>query len=76
MVYYNVSKDFHFSFIYGIKIKKPTWNFCKYLVNEDGDLVAFFDKSVKPLSKEITGLLYRRQAIKWKILSKKISCLN
>lgn len=37
--------------------KKPTWNFCKYLVNEDGDLVAFFDKSVKPLSKEITGLL-------------------
>ena len=37
--------------------KKPTWNFCKYLVNEEGDLVAFFDKSVKPLSKEITGLL-------------------
>ncbi len=37
--------------------KKPTWNFCKYLVNEDGDLVAFFDKSIKPLSKEITGLL-------------------
>ena len=37
--------------------KKPTWNFCKYLVNEDGDLVAFFDKSVKPLSKQITGLL-------------------
>ena len=37
--------------------KKPTWNFCKYLVNADGDLVAFFDKSIKPLSKEITGLL-------------------
>tara|TARA_B100000945_G_scaffold289698_1_gene262946 strand:+ start:194 stop:913 length:720 start_codon:yes stop_codon:yes gene_type:complete len=37
--------------------KKPTWNFCKYLINEEGDLVAFFDKSVKPLSKEITGLL-------------------
>ena len=37
--------------------KKPTWNFCKYLVNENGDLVAFFDKSIKPLSKEITGLL-------------------
>ena len=37
--------------------KKPTWNFCKYLINEDGDLVAFFDKSIKPLSKEITGLL-------------------
>ena len=37
--------------------KKPTWNFSKNLVNEDGDLVAFFDKSIKPLSKEITGLL-------------------
>ena len=37
--------------------KKPTWNFCKYLINEEGDLVAFFDKSVKPLSKEITCLL-------------------
>ena len=37
--------------------KKPTWNFCKYLINEDGDLVAFFDKTVKPLSKEITSQL-------------------
>ena len=37
--------------------KKPTWNFCKYLVDENGDLVAFFDKSVKPLSKEITSEL-------------------
>ena len=36
--------------------KKPTWNFCKYLVDENGDLVAFFDKSVKPMSKEITSL--------------------
>ena len=37
--------------------KRPTWNFCKYLVNEEGDLVAFFDKSVNPLSKEITSKL-------------------
>ena len=37
--------------------KKPTWNFCKYLVDENGDLIAFFDKSVKPLSKEITSKL-------------------
>ena len=36
--------------------KKPTWNFCKYLVDENGDLIAFFDKTVKPLSKEITSL--------------------
>ncbi|MFL3057963.1 MAG: glutathione peroxidase [Candidatus Neomarinimicrobiota bacterium] len=37
--------------------KKPTWNFCKYLINEEGDLVAFFDKTIKPLSTEITSQL-------------------
>lgn len=33
--------------------KKPSWNFSKYLVNEDGILVAYFDPSVSPLSKEV-----------------------
>jgi glutathione peroxidase len=33
------------------------WNFCKYLVDENGELVAFFGSKVKPLSKEITSLL-------------------
>ena len=37
--------------------KKPTWNFCKYLIDENGNLVEFFDKSVEPMSKEITELL-------------------
>ena len=37
--------------------QKPTWNFCKYLIDENGELVAFFDSRVKPLSKEITSLL-------------------
>ncbi|RPG99706.1 MAG: glutathione peroxidase [Candidatus Pelagibacter sp. TMED118] len=37
--------------------KKPTWNFCKYLIDENGNLVEFFDKSVKPMSKKITELL-------------------
>jgi glutathione peroxidase len=37
--------------------KKPTWNFCKYLIDENGNLIEFFDKSVKPMSKEITELL-------------------
>jgi glutathione peroxidase len=37
--------------------KKPTWNFCKYLIDENGNLVEFFDQSVKPMSKEITELL-------------------
>ena len=37
--------------------QKPTWNFCKYLVDENGELIAFFDSKVKPMSKEITDLL-------------------
>jgi glutathione peroxidase len=28
--------------------KTPTWNFCKYLVNEKGELVDFFGSGVKP----------------------------
>ena len=37
--------------------QRPTWNFCKYLVDERGELIAFFDSKVKPMSKEITDLL-------------------
>ena len=31
----------------------PTWNFCKYLVNEEGELVKFFPSGVSPLGNEI-----------------------
>lgn len=34
--------------------KAPTWNFSKYLVNEKGILVNYFDPSVPPLSNEVT----------------------
>lgn len=37
--------------------QRPTWNFCKYLIDENGELIAFFDSRVKPLSEEITSLL-------------------
>ncbi len=33
--------------------KKPSWNFSKYLVNESGVLVGYFDPSISPLSKEV-----------------------
>lgn len=33
--------------------KKPSWNFSKYLVNEDGVLVAYFDPSISPAGKDI-----------------------
>jgi len=46
------NKDFN-----GWNVQRPTWNFCKYLVNEQGKLVGFFDSKVKPLSEEITSLL-------------------
>lgn len=28
--------------------QEPTWNFCKYVVNEKGELVSFFPSGVKP----------------------------
>jgi glutathione peroxidase len=31
----------------------PKWNFSKYLINEKGELVKFFDSKVKPMSKEM-----------------------
>lgn len=33
---------------------EPTWNFCKYLVDENGHLLKVFSSSVSPLSKSIT----------------------
>ena len=33
--------------------KKPSWNFSKYLVNENGMLVNYFDPSVSPTGKEV-----------------------
>jgi glutathione peroxidase len=33
--------------------KQPSWNFSKYLVNEKGELVKYFDPAVSPLSDEI-----------------------
>ena len=31
----------------------PSWNFCKYLVDEKGELIAFYPSKVEPLSDEI-----------------------
>ena len=33
--------------------QEPTWNFCKYLVDEDGKLIKYFDTAVSPLSDEV-----------------------
>lgn len=33
--------------------KKPTWNFCKYFVNKNGDVTGFFGPKVSPLDETI-----------------------
>ncbi|MDN5203181.1 glutathione peroxidase [Fulvivirgaceae bacterium BMA10] len=33
--------------------QEPNWNFCKYLVNENGELIKFYASSINPLSEEI-----------------------
>jgi glutathione peroxidase len=32
--------------------KEPSWNFCKYLINEKGELMDFFASSIKPDNEE------------------------
>ena len=38
----------------GWNSKAPSWNFSKYLVDESGRLVHYFDPGVSPLSKDVT----------------------
>jgi glutathione peroxidase len=37
----------------------PTWNFCKYLIDENGVLVDFFNSGINPLGKEVEDALRR-----------------
>ncbi|MBG8555697.1 glutathione peroxidase [Hymenobacter guriensis] len=37
----------------------PTWNFCKYLVNEQGQVVAFYPSKVKPMSDELVAAILK-----------------
>lgn len=37
--------------------KEPTWNFCKYLVNEKGELTNFFNSDIKPNSAEFLAAI-------------------
>jgi glutathione peroxidase len=36
----------------GWNTQEPTWNFCKYLINEKGELVEFFASAIKPNNTE------------------------
>jgi len=35
----------------------PSWNFCKYIINESGDLIANFGPKTSPLSDNIIDLI-------------------
>jgi glutathione peroxidase len=41
----------------GVTDEAPKWNFCKYLIDENGKIIKFFPSGVDPLSEEITSLL-------------------
>ena len=41
----------------GWNSKVPSWNFCKYIVDEEGRLTNYFGSTVEPLGKEITSAL-------------------
>ncbi|MBK8611333.1 MAG: glutathione peroxidase [Chitinophagaceae bacterium] len=36
----------------------PSWNFCKYMVDEEGRLTHFFGSTIEPLGKEITEAVH------------------
>lgn len=40
----------------GWNAEKPSWNFCKYLVDEEGNLLHFFNSAVDPMDDRITGV--------------------
>lgn len=37
----------------------PSWNFCKYIIDEQGRLTNYFGSTIEPLGKEITEVLNR-----------------
>lgn len=41
----------------GWNVNEPSWNFCKYLIDENGNLTHFFEASESPLGKNILSAL-------------------
>jgi glutathione peroxidase len=38
--------------------KTPSWNFYKYLINANGELINVFPSKINPLDSSITNLIY------------------
>ena len=41
----------------GWNSQEPTWNFCKYIIDEEGNLTHFFEASVEPLSDTVINAI-------------------
>ncbi len=41
----------------GWNTEAPNWNFCKYLINEKGELVKYYSSAVNPMSDELIKML-------------------
>lgn len=41
----------------GWNTEVPTWNFCKYLISEKGELLKYYSSAVNPISDEILKML-------------------
>ena len=39
--------------------QQPTWNFCKYIINEQGNLTHFFSQNISPLSNQFIGAIIK-----------------
>ncbi len=37
--------------------EEPSWNFCKYVLNENGELIKYFPSKVDPLDQEIIDII-------------------
>ena len=37
--------------------ESPSWNFCKYLINEEGNLIKFLSSSVEPFDEQIISFI-------------------
>ena len=49
-----------FRYLAGTAGEAPNWNFCKYLVNEKGQVVKFYPSKVKPLSPELVAEIEKK----------------
>ena len=43
--------------------KAPSWNFCKYLIGKDGNVLAFYPSKINPLDKEIIDIITKTSAL-------------